>query len=145
LLAYVSVNESFQLNYELVERGYARNDQEACRECARYSTAATEARDANRRVWGFNSSDDEPDGSNGTDIELVEIRADAPGDDDANTDEEYILFQNNETSTVDFSGWTLADDGAHEFTLPDGVEVGPGERLEVNTGSGNVTDAEHVV
>jgi micrococcal nuclease len=145
LLAYVSVNESFQLNYELVERGYARYYQGECRECARYSTAATEARNAERRVWGFSSSDDGPSDDNVTDIELATIRADAPGNDNDNTDEEYVVFQNTGTSTVDLSGWTLADDGPHEFTLPDGVEVGPGERLEVNTGSGKITDAEHVV
>lgn len=144
LLAYVQVNESFELNRELVERGYARYYQGECQRCAQYSTAAAEARTAERRVWSFNGSDGAGDG-NASALVVESIQADAPGDDNQNTEEEYVVFRNTGTETLDLGGWTVMDDGPNSYTVPDGTTLGPGERLELNTGSGGQTDSEVIL
>jgi hypothetical protein len=51
-------------------------------------------------------------------IEPACSQFDAPGDDNANLNEEYVCFTNRGNSTVDISGWTVRDVAAHIYTFP---------------------------
>ena len=64
------------------------------------------------------------------------------GDDRENLNDEYIVFENTGDDTLDVSGWTVADDAGHTYTIPDGVTIGPEATLTLRTGSGTDTETE---
>ncbi len=78
----------------------------------------------------------------GTSLELVDVHADAEGDDGDNLNDEYVVFENTGSSSVDLSGWELADAADHTYTFPDGTELEPGEQITIYTGSGTDTKTE---
>ncbi|WP_049980274.1 lamin tail domain-containing protein [Halolamina rubra] len=78
----------------------------------------------------------------GTALELVNVHADAEGDDGENLNDEYVVFENTGSSSVDLSGWTLADAADHTYTFPDGVVLDPGDQITIYTGSGTDTETE---
>jgi hypothetical protein len=59
-----------------------------------------------------------PPGTPNVRIEPACSQFDAPGDDNANLNEEYVCFTNRGNSTVDISGWTVRDVAAHIYTFP---------------------------
>jgi len=65
---------------------------------------------------------------------------DAAGDDRANRNDEYVVFENTDSSTLDLSGWTVTD--AADHTVPDGTTLAPGEPLTLHTGSGDDTASD---
>jgi competence protein ComEC len=81
-----------------------------------------------------------PDGGTVTSVvgglSLVEVHADAAGNDNENLDDEYLTFENTGDSSLDLGGWVLADAAGHRYTFPSGVTLAPGERVTVYTGSG---------
>ena len=86
-------------------------------------------------------SDSETD-SNTSALAIVEINADAEGNDRENLNDEYVVFENTGSETLDMSGWTVADDADHTYTIPDGFTLAPGETVTLYTGSGTATDSE---
>ncbi len=75
-------------------------------------------------------------------LSLVEVHADAAGNDNENLDDEYLTFENTGDSTLDLGGWVLADAAGHRYTFPSGVTLAPGERVRISTGSGTDGDGE---
>ncbi len=75
-------------------------------------------------------------------LAVAEINADAEGRDGENLNDEYVVFENSGTETLDLSGWTVADDADHTYTIPDGVMLAPGATVTLYTGSGTATDSE---
>jgi hypothetical protein len=75
-------------------------------------------------------------------LELVRIHADAAGNDNENLNDEYLVFENTGTETLDLSGWTIADEAGHTYTIPEGVTLAPGEQLTLFSGSGTNTQTE---
>jgi competence protein ComEC len=84
---------------------------------------------------------DETSTENAT-LAVAEINADAEGDDRENLNDEYIVFENPGDDSLDVSGWTVADDAGHTYTIPDGVTIGPEATLTLRTGSGTDTETE---
>lgn len=78
----------------------------------------------------------------GTSLELVDVHADAEGDDGDNLNDEYVVFENTGSSSVNLSGWELADAADHTYTFPDGTVLDPGDQITIYTGSGTDTETE---
>ncbi|GAB7093924.1 lamin tail domain-containing protein [Halolamina litorea] len=78
----------------------------------------------------------------GASIELATINADAEGDESENLNGEYVTFENTGSSSVDLSGWELADAADHTYTIPEGTVLEPGDRITIYTGSGTDTETE---
>ena len=101
---------------------------------------------------GANDTGDEPDetdsgsdsetGENTSALAVADINADSEGNDRENLNDEYIVFENTGSETLDMSGWTVADDADHTYTVPDGFTLGPGETVTLYTGSGTATESE---
>jgi len=72
-------------------------------------------------------------------LELVEVHADAEGDDRDNLNDEYVVFENTGDTELDLSGWTIEDAADHVYTVPDGTTLEPGAQITVHTGSGSDT------
>ena len=89
-----------------------------------------------------NSGSDSDVDSNTSTLAVVEINADAEGRDGDNLNDEYVVFENTGSETLDLSGWTVADDADHTYTIPDGFTLGPDETVTLYTGSGTATDSE---
>jgi micrococcal nuclease len=148
-LVYLSLpDDDRSFNYHLLKRGYARlYDTEFSRR-DEFAAAERQARDSRTGVWGFVSGSQSTvasgDGSQSgdTSLELVRIHADAAGDDNENLNDEYLVFENTGSESLDLSGWTVADEAGHMYTIPDGVVLAPGERLTLYTGSGTNSRTE---
>jgi competence protein ComEC len=69
-------------------------------------------------------------------LDLVEIHANAAGDDAENLNGEYVTLEHTGASSLDLSGWTLADAAGHSYTIPEGTVLEPGDQLTIYTGSG---------
>jgi micrococcal nuclease len=149
LLAYVYVDgESF--NYALLREGHARVYPSAFTERTRYERAEDDARDARRGLWscvdrdvaagsGTDTPAALPDG--GGPLAVVEVHADAAGNDHTNRNDEYVVFRNVDEARLDLSGWTVTDEAGHTYAFPDGTVLEPGGELTLRTGSGRDTDA----
>lgn len=78
----------------------------------------------------------------GTALELVTIHADAAGDESENLNDEYVVFENTGSTSVDLSGWELADAADHTYTFPEGTVLEPGESVTIHTGTGTDTETD---
>jgi len=78
----------------------------------------------------------------GMSLELVTIHADAEGDESENLNDEYVVFENTGSASVDLSGWTLADAADHTYMFPEGTVLDPGERITIHTGTGTDTETD---
>ena len=78
----------------------------------------------------------------GDQLAVEEINADAEGNDQDNLNDEYVVFRNDGTTTLDLSGWTVSDEAGATYTVPDGYSIGAGETVTLYTGSGTNTDTE---
>ncbi|GAA0474484.1 lamin tail domain-containing protein (plasmid) [Halococcus dombrowskii] len=67
------------------------------------------------------------------------VHADADGDDTDNLADEYIVFTNTGSHSLDVSGWTVSDASSHTYTIPSDTTIEAGETLTLHTGEG--TDA----
>jgi competence protein ComEC len=72
-------------------------------------------------------------------LALVDVHADAEGDDRENLNDEYIILENTGSDTLDLSGWTISDAADHTYTIPGGTTLAPGETLTIHSGSGSDT------
>jgi competence protein ComEC len=72
-------------------------------------------------------------------IDVVEINADAAGDDTENINDEYVIIENTGAVSVDLSGWDLSDAVGHTYTIPEGNALDPGDEITIYTGSGTDT------
>lgn len=62
----------------------------------------------------------------------------APGDDNQNSNEEYVCFQNPGSLSVDLTGWTIVDDYGWTYTFPL-FTLEADSRVKVRTGCGENT------
>ncbi len=85
---------------------------------------------------GTTAGGGETTAASGGDLRVVEINADAAGDDRDNLNDEYVVFENAGDESVDLSGWTVEDEAGRTYTFPDGFVLEPGERVTLHTGSG---------
>jgi micrococcal nuclease len=128
-------------NRRLLDRGYARLYDTPFTKRDAFAAAEADAREAGTGVWGFDDGAEEDPTASGREspLALVEIHADAAGNDNENLDGEYVVFENTGSESIDLSGWTVSDSAGHTYTVPDGVEVTAGARIRLVTGSGTDT------
>jgi competence protein ComEC len=69
-------------------------------------------------------------------LALVEINADAAGDDWENLDDEYLVFENQGQTALNLTGWTVSDASGATYTFPAGVTLQPGSTVTLYTGDG---------
>ncbi|WP_136592180.1 lamin tail domain-containing protein [Salinigranum halophilum] len=144
LLVYLSTPDSERsFNRRLLDEGYARLYDTPFSKRDVFATAEADARDAGRGVWGFEEGTDSQTtaSSKESPLTLVEINADAAGNDNENLDDEYLIFENTGSESLDISGWTISDSAGHTYTVPDGVQLAAGARIRLVTGSGSDTES----
>ena len=141
LLGYLVVDgENF--NYRLVADGYARVYDSRFTERERFYDAESTAREAGTGLWACATDTDAgatatPEaGSSDGRLRIVEVNADAPGDDNENLEEETVVLENTGEEPLDLSGWTVTDEAGHEYTFGD-VTLDPGTRVTLHTGGGS--------
>lgn len=67
------------------------------------------------------------------------VHADAEGDDRANLNDEYVIFENTGNQPLDLSGWTIADEAGHTYTVPEGVVLNADATVALHSGNGSDT------
>lgn len=141
LLTYVLVDNR-NINYELVAGGYARVFDSAFSLSEEFYTAETEAQTAQDGVWECRSATGEtpslPSGYGN--LTVVEVQADAPGNDHENRNGEYVVFRNDGTEPVDLTGWRVEDEADHAYQFPTGFALAPGATVTLYTGAGSDSD-----
>ena len=133
LLAYVFVEDTL-VNEALVRQGHAHiRYLVAAKYKERLHQAQQEARTAGRGIWEkvverF--------------IEIVNVHADAEGNDRQNLNDEFIVIENQSQISIDLTGWTVTDASSRDpylfpnFTLPADTQV------TLRTGFGKNTEGE---
>jgi micrococcal nuclease len=144
LLAYVYV-DGRQFNYELVVEGHARLYDGRFLERERYAAAEARARSTGRGLWSCAAAGPATtaDTGAGTVALRVTVAADAPGNDNENLDEEYVVLHNGGAEPLDLGGWTVADEADHRYTFPAGTTLDPGASLTLHTGTGRDGDGHY--
>ena len=146
LLAYVVVEDRL-FNYRLVATGHARVYDSDLSRADRFYSAETAARENGRGLWGcvdpISTGTPVADGGTVTASEsglaIATINADAAGNDNANLNDEYVVFENRGESALDLTGWTVADAADHVYTF-DALTLAPGGQVTLHTGSGTDTE-----
>lgn len=95
------------------------------------------SRDADNNDENADARDKSP-----PEFELVNLNADAEGDDRDNLNGEYVTFENTGDQQLNIGGWKLKDSVGKTYTFPDGVILSPQEKITVLTGDGTDTDTE---
>ena len=75
-------------------------------------------------------------------LSVASVHADAAGDEYANLNDEYIVFENTGASQLDLSDWVVSDEADHRYTFPSGFTLESGQQVTLHTGMGtdNQTD-----
>jgi competence protein ComEC len=104
------------------------------------STAAVETRTV-LPLGGAPSAPAATDGGTTTadasdELAVARIHADAAGNDNENLNDEYVVFENTGSQSIDLGGWTVRDAAGHTYTFPAGFTLAPGAEVTLYTGSG---------
>jgi endonuclease YncB( thermonuclease family) len=140
LLRYVSVDGLF-VNEQIVADGLAiarRYPPDVAR-AGELEDAEDGARDDGLGIWNPEACG--PAAS--AEVRIGQIMPDAPGDDAANLNEEWVMFENRGTDAVDLSGWAVRDESArNRYSFPDGFTIEPGQEVRLRSGCGDDSDTE---
>lgn len=135
LLAYVYV-DGVSFNYRLIEEGHARVFESDFTERERYERAQAAAREADRGLWECATDTGAGETTAGeSGLALARVHADAAGPDGENLNDEYLVFENVGSESLELTGWTVRDAAEHEYVVP-AVTLAPGEQVTLHTGSG---------
>jgi micrococcal nuclease len=149
LLGYLVVDGQ-NFNYRLVAEGHARVYDSTFSLKSAFFEAEASAQSAGTGLWSC--ADDgtgptatvsaTPDGGSVDGrLAVVEVNADAEGDDNENLNDEYVTLENRGDETLDLSGWTVADEAGKTYTFGT-VTLGAGERVTLHSGSGEDTASD---
>lgn len=139
LLRYVFVDDQIRgtvfVNEVLVEGGFAianRYEPDTAK-AAELETAQGRAQDATRGLWSSGACGPPV----AVDLAIIDINADAPGDDNENKNGEWVTIRSR-SGAADLTGFVLKDESAtHRYTFPDGFVLGEGASVRVFTGCGS--------
>lgn len=134
-LRFVETTGGVDVGAELVANGFAiarRYPPDDAR-AGTYAELQREAQREGRGLWA-------PDACGAGDLDGVEIvidvTADAPGDDGENLNGEWVQFTNAGADAVDLDGWEVADESAsHRYTFTD-LRLEPGAEVTLCSGCG---------
>ena len=134
LLRYLWVG-AMSINEETVRRGAAisRTYPPDTAMAERFDNAQAAAREAGLGLWSPTACGPRAEAILG----IVGVVFDAPGDDNQNLNEEWIVIQNEGATPVDLTGWGIKDESAsHRFSFPASFTLFAGESVTVRTGCG---------
>lgn len=135
LLRYVWVG-GLSVNEELVRRGAAisRRYPPDTSLSGRFEAAQADARQGQVGLWAPDACGPASDAY----LRTVEVNYDAPGDDNQNLNEEWIVIANEGDAPVDLTDWSVKDESAtHRYHFPTGFVLAPGETVTIRTGCGD--------
>jgi endonuclease YncB( thermonuclease family) len=134
-LRYVETAGGVDVGAELVAGGFAiarRYPPDDAR-ADTYAELQQAAQDERRGLWA-------PDACGASDLDgveiVVEINADAPGDDGQNLNGEWVRFTNAGDDVVDLDGWEVADESASHRYRFSGLRLDPGSSVTLFSGCG---------
>ncbi|HYN31290.1 MAG TPA: lamin tail domain-containing protein [Ilumatobacteraceae bacterium] len=138
-LRYVETADGVDVGAELVANGFAiarRYPPDDAR-ADRYADLQRDAQAAGRGLWAS-------DACGASDLDGVEIvidvNADAPGDDSANLNGEWVRFTNAGAEAIDLDGWEVADESSsNRYTFTD-LRLEPGTEVTLFSGCGDDDD-----
>lgn len=137
LLGYIH-EDGRNLNYDLVSTGNARVYDSTSLKADQFYTAESNAQTGERGLWNCRETPD----SNGDSISIVQIHADATGNDNNNLNDEYVVLKNTGQDAVDLSEWTVSDESSHSYTFSSGQSLAGGESLTLHTGAGSNSNTD---
>jgi micrococcal nuclease len=118
-LRYVETADGVDVGAELVADGFAiarRYPPDDARSDA-YAELQRDAQREERGLWAPDACGSS--GLDGVDI-VIDVNADAPGDDGLNLNGEWVRFTNVGAEAIDLDGWEVADESAsHRYTFSD--------------------------
>jgi micrococcal nuclease len=117
-----------QLQTDLVTTGHARVFDSTFSQSTRFYEAEANVQEAQTGLWDCRSHQEQtPTAPSGdSDLVVATINADAPGNGHENLNGEYIVFRNAGETTLDLTGWTVADEADHSYQFPTGFTLAPG-------------------
>ncbi|MGI9607000.1 MAG: lamin tail domain-containing protein [Acidimicrobiales bacterium] len=132
-LAFLWVGDRF-VNLEQLENGNAvaraQSDHQWTRD---FEEAEQRAAEGGVGLWAVDACGP----ASATGLVIVEVEADAPGDDRQNPNGEWVVIRNDGDTAVDLRGWALRDESTrHRFEFP-AVTLGPGDEARIRTGCGD--------
>jgi len=136
LLAYVELQNGTDVNERLLDRGHARVYDSTFSRSERYYTAESTAQTARRGLWRCRDPESMA-GVDRTPLAVVDVHADADGNDNDNLNGESVTIGNEGEATLHLGGWTVGDDDGHRYTVPEGVSLDPDATVTLHTGSGS--------
>ena len=134
-LRYVETTDGVDVGAELVANGFAiarRYPPDDAR-ADTYAEFQRTAQREGRGLWAPDAcGDSELDG-----VEIViDVNADAPGDDGVNLNGEWVRFTNAGAEAIELDGWEVADESAsHRYTFDD-LRLEPGADVTLFSGCG---------
>ena len=70
-------------------------------------------------------------------LKVIAVQFDAPGNDNENPNGEWVDIRNDDTATVDMTGWRLEDEGPNStYNFPAGFTLAPGVTVRIFVGVG---------
>ena len=132
LLRYVYVNETF-VNLKMVRQGYAvaYHIPPNTKYSDELEVAEQEAITANIGMWTRSNFS----------VRVSFMHADAEGDDSDNLNDEYVVFENNGTSPLNITEWSVQDKANNFYTFPTFSLVN-GSSVTLYSGLGTDTTAQ---
>ena len=146
LLGYLVVDGQ-NFNYRLVAEGHARVYDSSFSLKEGVYDAEASARSAGTGVWSCADGGTGPTatvsptpdgGSADGSLAVVDINADAEGNDNENLNDEYVTLANRGNETLDLSGWTVTDEAGKAYTFGN-LTLKPDERVTLRSGPGEDT------
>ena len=137
---YVETAGGVDVGAELVANGMAiaRRYEPDVDRSSGYQSLQERARTDGRGLWA-------PDACGGGTADpvaiVIDVNADAPGDDNENLNGEWVRFTNGSDAPVDLDGWQVADESATHRHLFGDRTLAPGASVMLFTGCGVDTDA----
>jgi micrococcal nuclease len=140
LLVYIYADGQ-NFNKQLLTDGYARLYESDFSERSAFESIESQAQNDEIGLWNYTTPNDS---SSDSSLEIVEIHEDAEGEgtERDNLNDEYIVFENTNSTVVDLGGWTVEDEADHVYTFPDEFTLSSGETVTLHTGSGKNTDID---
>ncbi|WP_276247981.1 MULTISPECIES: DUF4350 domain-containing protein [unclassified Haladaptatus] len=81
-------------------------------------------------------------GSSGGQIDVAQVHEDAAGNDNDNLNDEYVVFENVGSGSLDLTGWTVEDEVGKTYAFPSGFSLAAGATVTLHTGSGTDTSSD---
>lgn len=78
----------------------------------------------------------------GDQLAIEEMQVNAPGVDDWHKNQEYLVFTNTGSNSLELSGWTVRNEEERTYQFPDGFTLRPNKTVTLHSGSGDDTDTD---